>query len=123
MPKWWFYSSIKVVAPVCLVIFFGWQFVSLIQTGFRYDKSYDLAAEIIGGWLVTILVFASGFIVKLICDKTKYGIEIKKLEESEPTWDELTALENGEETSDSIEVKEEAIVIEEASDLDKVESE
>ena len=65
------------------------QFVTLIKNGFRYDTSYHLAAEIIAGWVVTILVFSSGFIIKLICKKTKRGQQILEEEKYEPSWDEI----------------------------------
>ena len=92
MPKWWFYASIKVIAPLCLAFLFVWQLVALIQNGFRYNTDYNLAAEIIGGWVVTVLIFASGFIVKLICKKTKRGQEILEIEKNEPSWDEIDDL-------------------------------
>lgn len=89
MPRWWFETSVKILAPLCLVILFVWQIVELGKNDFRYSKDYNLAAEIIGGWLITILIFASGFVVKIICKKTKKGQEITALEKSEPSWDEI----------------------------------
>ena len=89
MPKWWFYTSVKVLAPLALGFLLVWQFVALIKAGFRYDKSYDLAAEIIAGWLVTILVFASGFIIKLVVKKVKNSAEIAEDESNELSWDDL----------------------------------
>ena len=89
MPKWWFITSIKILAPLALATFFVWQFVDLCKSGFRYNDSYSVAAEIIAGWVVMVLVFASGFIVKLVCKKTKKGQEIEAIEASEPSWDEI----------------------------------
>ncbi len=89
MPKWWFITSIKILAPIALAFLFVWQFVGLIKNGFRYDTSYHVAAEIVAGWLVTILIFASGFIVKFICKKTKRGRQILEDEKNEPSWDEI----------------------------------
>lgn len=89
MPKWWFITSIKILAPLALATFFVWQFVDLCKNGFRYNDSYSVAAEIIAGWVVMALVFASGFIAKLICKKTKKGQEIEAIEASEPSWDEI----------------------------------
>ena len=89
MPRWWFETSVRIVAPLVLVFLFVWQMTQLAKKDFRYDTDYNLAAEIIAGWLVTILVFASGFIVKLIMNKTKYGQEVKKLEDLEPEWDDI----------------------------------
>ena len=87
MPRWWFETSVRFIAPICLTILFVWQIVQLSKSDFRYDKSYNLAAEIIAGWTVTILVFASGFIIKLILNKTERGKTILELEKNEPTWD------------------------------------
>lgn len=89
MPGWWFISSVKVVAPLSLFGLFVWQIITLAKKGFRYDPSYNVFAEIIAGWLVMVLVFLSGFIVKLICKKTKKGQEITALELNEPTWDQI----------------------------------
>ncbi len=89
MPKWWFLTSIKFLAPLALVFLLVWQFVILIRNGFRYDTNYNLAAEIIAGWLVTALIFSSGFIINGIMKKTKRGIELSKEEELEPSWDEI----------------------------------
>lgn len=89
MPSWWFLTSIKILAPLALAFLLGWQVKGLIDKGFRYDKSYDLAAEIIAGWLVTILVFASGFIIKLVVKKVKNSAEIAEEESNELSWDDL----------------------------------
>jgi len=88
MPKWWFYASVKVIAPLSLSFLFVWQFIDLAKGGFRYNKEYNLAAEIIAGWLVMILTFVSGFIIMIIMKKTKKGQELSKLEENEPTWND-----------------------------------
>ena len=89
MPSWWFITSVKILAPLALGFLFVWQFIALIKNGFRYDKSYDLAAEIIAGWVVTALVFASGFIVKLVVKKVKNSAEIAEDEANELSWDDL----------------------------------
>ncbi len=89
MPKWWFITSVKIIAPICLTFLFVWQFVELGKNGFRYNEDYNLIAEIIAGWVVTVLIFASGFIIKLILHKTKRGQEILELEKNEPSWDEI----------------------------------
>ena len=90
VPKWWFIISVKIIAPIALIFLFVWQIISLVDKGFRYNEAdYNLAAEIIAGWLVTILVFSSGFIVNFICKKTKIGKDISILEANEPSWDEI----------------------------------
>ena len=89
MPSWWFITSVKILAPLALGFLFVWQFIALIKNGFRYDKSYDLAAEIIAGWVVTALVFASGFIIKFVVKKVKNSAEIAEDEANELSWDDL----------------------------------
>jgi NSS family neurotransmitter:Na+ symporter len=89
MPSWWFLTSIKILAPLALAFLLGWQVKGLIDKGFRYNKTYDLAAEIIAGWLVTVLVFASGFIIKFVVKKCKKSAEIAEVESNELSWDDL----------------------------------
>ena len=120
MPKWWFYTSVKVVAPLCLTFLLVWQIVILCKNGFRYDKNYSLAAEIIAGWLVTILVFASGFIIKLIMKKTKRGQEISKLEDQEPGWDEIKEDEDITEYTDTLEAVNEKPIMQHIDEQDEV---
>lgn len=106
MPKWWFYASVKVIAPLSLGFLFVWQFIDLAKGGFRYNKDYNLAAEIIAGWLVMILTFVSGFIIMLIMKKTKKGQELSKLEENEPTWnDEKEKITKNQLIDEQVEIK------------------
>ena len=86
MPKWWFYSSVKVIAPLSLGFLLVWQFVDLAKDGFRYNKDYNLGAEIIAGWLIVLLVFLSGFIVMLLMKHTKRGQELSEQEKNEEPW-------------------------------------
>ena len=88
MPKWWFISSIKILAPLSLAFLFIWQVIGLINNGFRYNTDYDLPAEIIGGWLVSILVLSSGFFINLYMKKSQRGNTLFKLEERENSWKE-----------------------------------
>ncbi|MCD8390332.1 MAG: sodium-dependent transporter [Firmicutes bacterium] len=64
IPKWWFYAAIKAAAPVTLIGFLIWNVVSLFKGGGIYGEGYSPASNIIFGWLVTAMVFASGFILK-----------------------------------------------------------
>ena len=93
MPRWWFETSIKFLAPLALAFLLVWQIIVLIKNGFRYNTDYNLAAEIIAGWLVTVLVFSSGFFINLYMKKSKRGIDLSKDEDNEPTWDELDSIE------------------------------
>ncbi|MCU0728172.1 MAG: hypothetical protein MUE73_20685, partial [Planctomycetes bacterium] len=63
-----FITSVKVVAPLLLTGLLVWNVVSLFQGGGVYGASsgYSLLSNILGGWAITALVFASGFIVLLI---------------------------------------------------------
>lgn len=71
MPKWWFYASLKFFAPVFLIGFFIWNVVTLFKAGGIYGTAdgYTLTSNILGGWLISVLVFASGFIVRAIDKK------------------------------------------------------
>ena len=68
MPAWWFVTSIKVLAPLTLTVFFIWNIVSLVKAGGIYGASdgYSLASNIIGGWLILALCIFSGLFVKII---------------------------------------------------------
>lgn len=93
MPRWWFETSIKFLAPLALIFLFVWQMVVLIKNGFRYNTDYNLSAEIIAGWFVTVLIFSSGFFINLYMKKSKRGIELSKSEQNEQSWDEIDALD------------------------------
>lgn len=83
MPKWWFYTTIKVIAPIVLSVFFTWNVVVLFKDkGGVWGKSdgYAVWANIIFGWLPTLFVFTSGIIAKLICKK-------KNIPEISATWE------------------------------------
>ena len=68
MPRWWFFGCIRFVAPALLAVLFAWNMIDLfVNQGGRYG--YASWAEFIGGWLVCIIVFASGFIIPAIIKK------------------------------------------------------
>ncbi len=86
MPFWWFHISIKYVAPAILMIFFFWNLITLFQNGGIYgaENDYSLISNILGGWAISVLVFATGFVVRVIVKaKAKKGY----IEET-PSWDE-----------------------------------
>jgi NSS family neurotransmitter:Na+ symporter len=71
-PYWWFSISIKVISPLLLAGLFVWNVVTLfVQNGGTYNPDYPIWAQIAAGWAVTILVFLSGFIAKIIVNKKK----------------------------------------------------
>ncbi len=86
MPAWWFDASVKVLSPLLLCLFFVWNLVTLFQSGGIYGAAadYSLLSNLIGGWGMMAVVFASGFIVRLIVrHKTKKGFK-----ESYTSWDD-----------------------------------
>ena len=90
MPAWWFVISIKFLAPVTLAGFFIWNIVALFKSGGIYGAAdgYSLASNIIGGWLILILCFCSGFIVKLI----QKNLEKKGFKPDEDVWEDTVDL-------------------------------
>lgn len=86
MPAWWFVTSIKIFAPITLTGFFIWNIVSLFRAGGIYGASdgYSLASNIIGGWVILILCFFSGFIVKGI----EKSLEKKGFEPDNDVWED-----------------------------------
>ncbi len=71
MPYWWFSVSVKFIAPVLLVGLFAWNMIVLFgQKGGSYGD-YPIWAQLVAGWGVSVLVFVSGFIAKIIINKKK----------------------------------------------------
>ena len=73
----------KFAAPVLLSVLFVWNVVDLFVTnGGIYGSAdgYSLTANLIGGWLMTALVFLSGFIVRIVAKRKKAPV-------SRCTWD------------------------------------
>ncbi len=85
VPAWWFQSTVKVIAPLGLSTLLVWSIVDLIKSGGIYG-GYPVWSNIIGGWIITAFVLASGFIIKLIVKKAKQ----KGFVENEIIWDEQT---------------------------------
>lgn len=83
VPRFWFRTSIRYIAPVALSILFVWNLYNLfVVKGGTYG--YAVWAECLAGWLVSALVFASGFIMKIIVSYKKR----KGYVESEIVWEE-----------------------------------
>ena len=71
-PYGWFAASVKFIAPVLLIALFVWNMIVLFgQNGGSYNPDYPMWAQIAAGWAVSVLVFASGFIAKLIVSRMK----------------------------------------------------
>ena len=70
-PLWWFAASIKFVSPILLTALFVWNMIVLFgQNGGSYG-GYPIWAQVIAGWIVSALVFISGFIAKIVVNKQK----------------------------------------------------
>lgn len=96
MPRWWFEASVKFLSPIILTFFFAWNLIDLFQTSGGYG-GYPLYAQIIGGWLISAIVVASGFIVKIIATKNKtVRALVEKAEANEKTWDEMETINEAE---------------------------
>ena len=72
VPYWWFATSIKIVAPLLLAGLFIWNMVTLfVFQGGTYNPDYPIWAQVAAGWVVSGLVFISGFIAKIVIKKMK----------------------------------------------------
>lgn len=77
MPIWWFEGSIKFLAPIVLSVFCILNFRTLFKGGGVYGAAdgYPLWSNIVGGWAVTVFVFISGLIAKIVIhNKKKNGM-------------------------------------------------
>ena len=83
-PYWWFASSVKVIAPVLLVGLFVWNMIDLFGNKGGSYGDYPIWAQVTAGWVVSGLVFLSGFIARLVINykKKKEGFV-----EDEVEWD------------------------------------
>lgn len=83
MPRIWFRLSIRYIAPILLFGLFCWNLYDLFALkGGKYG--YAFWAELIGGWIVSALVFASGFIVRIVVNNKKK----KGFVETEIKWED-----------------------------------
>lgn len=84
IPFWWFSASIKVIAPLLLTGLFIWNIVNLFVVNGGSYGGYPIWAQVVAGWVVSALVFISGFIAKLVVKKKKKDGYI----EDEIIWEE-----------------------------------
>lgn len=74
MPAWWFITSVKFIAPLLLTTLFCWNLYDLFVVKNGNYGDYPQWALFVGGWLITILVMLSGFVVKaIVAVKKKKG--------------------------------------------------
>lgn len=86
-PYWWFASSVKVVSPLLLVALFVWNMIVLFSKNGGSYGGYPIWAQVIAGWIVSGLVFISGFIAKAVVNNMKK----KGFVEDEVVWDQPVA--------------------------------
>ncbi|MBR3039207.1 MAG: sodium-dependent transporter [Lachnospiraceae bacterium] len=63
MPKWWFFISVKVIAPVLLIGFFAWNMYTLIAKHhgiYGAADGYSALANVVLGWIVSAVVVFFG---------------------------------------------------------------
>lgn len=88
MPKWWFVSTIKVIAPVTLAILCVMNMISLFRNGGLY-QGYSVFANVTGRTL-SIAVLLSGFILNLILSKKpRLKALAVKAGENFGSWDDM----------------------------------
>ncbi|MDD6308489.1 MAG: hypothetical protein PUB07_03925 [Clostridia bacterium] len=67
MPKWWLISSIKVIAPLALIVFGSLIIYTLLTNGSGgVYGGYSVASNIVLGWGVLFLSLISGYVIKAI---------------------------------------------------------
>ncbi len=82
-PYWWFAASVKIISPLLLAGLFVWNMIVLFgQKGGSYGD-YPIWAQVAAGWVVSALVFSSGFIARIFVAKKKKDGYI----EDEVIWD------------------------------------
>ncbi len=90
-PYWWLASSIKVVSPLLLAGLFVWNlFVLFHDNGGSYNPDYPMWAQVCGGWIVSGLVFISGFIAKIVINSKK---KKEHFVEDDVLWDPPVVVE------------------------------
>ena len=70
-PYWWFAYSIKFVSPILLIALFVWNMIDLFGTKGGSYGGYPIWSQVAAGWVVSALVFASGFFARLIINEKK----------------------------------------------------
>ncbi len=70
-PYWWIASSIKVISPVLLIGLFIWNMIDLFGAKGGSYGGYPIWAQVAAGWVVSGLVFISGFIARAVINKKK----------------------------------------------------
>lgn len=81
IPRAWFLLSIKYVAPLALSILFCWNMYHLFVVK-QGVYGYTVWAELLAGWLISLLVFTSGIWIRLLVNHKKK----KGYQEEEVIW-------------------------------------
>ncbi len=85
MPSVWFHGAIREIAPIFLTVLIVWNLWVLFRNGGIYgaERGYTLISNIIAGWLVSVLVFSCGAVVKKIL---KRSAKFREREKNTPLW-------------------------------------
>ena len=84
-PYWWVASSIKVISPLLLIGLFIWNMIDLFGNKGGSYGGYPIWAQVLAGWIVSGLVFLSGFIAKIFINYRKK--HKKNYAEDEVSWE------------------------------------
>lgn len=79
----WYDWMIRIVCPLILSVMFVWNLIDYV--GNNGYGGYPVWAQIIG-WIIVLLTFGCGFIVKLLTTKHP---KLSKIEYDERSWDEM----------------------------------
>ncbi len=84
-PYWWVASSIKVVSPLLLAALFVWNMIDLFGSKGGSYGGYPIWSQVLAGWIVSALVFLSGFIARIFVNYRKK--HDKTYAEDEVSWE------------------------------------
>lgn len=79
----WFDIMIKFICPIFFVVMFVMSIQNIAKNGY---EGYPTNTLVIGGWVISALVFISGIVIQFASKKNK---KIIKLEKDDKSWDEM----------------------------------
>lgn len=85
----WYDWILRVVAPLILSVLFVWNVVKLITdyaTGKGGFGGYPIWAQIVAGWLPTLIIFAGAIVMQVLSRKSE---KIRKLDARYGSWDDM----------------------------------
>lgn len=88
LPRCWFFTTVRLIAPTLLTVLILWNLISLFQSGGIYggEKGYTLASNLGAGWSVTAAAFLSGWVIRHVTEKNQ---RLASFRREEKGWDEM----------------------------------